>query len=57
MTNHKRIWLAPDCECWRSGDGRMWCEDREPLLCEEEGCTLEPVEYIRADLVKSEEQK
>lgn len=52
MTNHAWIWLAPDCDCWRNtGEGRLWCEDREPLECEEK-CGKEPVAYVRADLVE-----
>lgn len=44
--NHKRIWLAPRCQV----DERSWCEDSQP--CDE--CGLDAIEYIRADLAKSE---
>ncbi len=43
-----RIWLAPKCE-GLSYEGRSWCH--EPHDCEDDGCGLKAVEYIRADLV------
>lgn len=42
--NHKRIWLGPLCQV----EERYWCED--PQVCDD--CGLEPIQYIRADLVE-----
>jgi hypothetical protein len=30
--DHPAIWLQP--ECCADGDGRMWCEDPDPVACE-----------------------
>ena|SRR5665213_1429756 len=40
------IYLAPRCE-GLSSEGRAWCEDRHD--CEDEGCGLKAVKYIKAD--------
>lgn len=42
----ERIFLAPRCE-GLSLEGRTWSSDRHD--CDEEGCGLKAVEYVRAD--------
>lgn len=44
-TNHEHIWLQPLC-CI---DERCWCEHPQP--CDEPGCELPAVKYVRVDLV------
>lgn len=43
--NHERIWLQPLC----CVDERCWCE--HPQDCDDPGCDLPAIEYVRADLV------
>lgn len=52
MSDHKRIYLQPDCCADYAGMGRLWCEDDAfTSECEENGVATE---YIRADLCKTE---
>ena len=44
----ERIWLGPRCE-GLDQDGRTWSTDSHD--CDDFGCGLKSVEYIRADLV------
>lgn len=47
MSEHKEIWLAPDCLCHTSDEqGRCWAEDRPWEMCE--GCDAKPVRYVLA---------
>lgn len=49
-----RIFLAPKCE-GLADEGRFWSEERHD--CEDHGCGLKAVEYIRADLVATLKSK
>ncbi len=41
----KRIWLQPRCEM----ENRCWCQDH-PGDCEDDGCGMKAVEYVRLDV-------
>lgn len=34
MSEHKYIWLQPDC-CADPDEGRHWCQDPDPVECED----------------------
>jgi hypothetical protein len=44
--NPARIWLQPPC-CATSDVGRLWCEDPDPVDCED---GVPWTEYVRADI-------
>lgn len=47
MTDHKEIWLEPDCA--GGCTPREWCEDKVWGPCPE--CGAEPVKYVKAETV------
>lgn len=51
MSDHKRIWLQPEC-CACPTDGRLWCQDPDPVDCED---GVPWTEYIRADIAEKRE--
>lgn len=51
MSDHERIWLQPEC-CACPTDGRLWCQDPDPVDCED---GVPWTEYIRADIAEKRE--
>jgi len=46
MSDYERIYLQPEC-CADEENGRLWCEDKDPVECDD---GVEWTEYVRADL-------
>lgn len=53
MSDHKRIWLQPEC-CADPANGQVWCQDPDPEDCED-GAPW--TEYVRADLLAAAEAR
>jgi len=49
MSDYERIYLQPEC-CASEYEGRLWCEDKDPVECDD---GVEWTEYVRADLFES----
>lgn len=52
MSDYERIWLQPEC-CADWDTGRLWCQDPDPVDCDD---GVPWTEYVRADIAANSER-